>query len=235
MLAVSAGAALLATTGTGAYAAGKINSGDIENDTIRSADIKDGAIKKRDLRENLFDRLMEPGPAGPQGEMGPAGPQGEAGPAGPKGEPGPAGPKGEAGPAGPAGPEGEAGPAGPAGPKGDTGPAGPMGPAGPAATVGLSHWSEGGTVPAMQNGLPGSIEIVAECQQEGHFAIAGGYTAGGYKGGVTTYQNRNTAGAPGTDDWGKGWLVGFTNTTDQPQTVRTWVVCAEVVEDEPVS
>lgn len=103
------------------------------------------------------------------------------------------------------------------------------------AAIGLSHWSEGGTVPAMQNGLPGSIEIEADCQQEGHYAISGGYTAGTYKGGVTTYLNRNTAGAAGTDDYAKGWIVGFTNTTTTPQTVRTWVVCATAYEDEPSS
>jgi hypothetical protein len=114
----------------------------------------------------------------------------------------------------------------------------------PPETVGLSHWSEGGTVPPANKPfteadptdptyMPGYVEIVAECQKPDHKAIAGGYKAGSYKGGVVATLDRNTAGAPGTDEYAAGWIVGYTNFTDRPQTVRTWVVCAEVVEDEP--
>ena len=99
-------------------------------------------------------------------------------------------------------------------------------------SVGISHHSVGGTVPAASNGLPGSLEIKAYCQQDGHLAVGGGYTAGGYKGGVTTYQNRNTTEAVGDANYGKGWLVGFTNHNSTAQTVRAWVVCAEAHEDE---
>jgi hypothetical protein len=216
--AVTGGAIVLAVASGigGAYADDLIGSKDIKNQSIRSVDIGANEIggselsggvvgwrHSNDHTQHHIESLAEDGKDGKDGRDGD------------KGDPGKDGKDGAQGP------------------KGDPGVQGPQGPAGPPATVGLSHWSEGGTVPAARNGLPGSVEIVAECQQEGHYAIAGGYTAGSYKGGVTTYQNRNTAGAPGTHAYAAGWLVGFTNTTDQPQTVRTWVVCAEVVEDEP--
>jgi hypothetical protein len=203
--AVVGAAGLLVTLGgvSGAVAANTIGSKDIKNDSIRSVDVHNNTLRSKDVKDGVLGMRDLNDYTKAQIAAGGDGADGATGPRGPKGDTGATGPQG---------------------PKGDTG---------PAATVGLSHWSVGGTVPAMQNGLPGSIEVIAECQQEGHLAIAGGYTAGSYKGGVTTYQNRNTAGAPGTDAYGAGWLVGFTNTTDQAQTVRTWVVCASVVEDEP--
>jgi len=73
------------------------------------------------------EKIVNKGPAGPQGLQGPPGPEGprgETGAPGPKGE---TGPRGERGPAGPQGPQGGPGPQGKEGPKGSTGPQGPAG------------------------------------------------------------------------------------------------------------
>lgn len=176
----------------------------IPSNSISSRHVINGSLQKVDLSKKTLAALRgHVGPRGLRGEVGPTGSQGATGPQGPKGD------------------------------KGDRGDRGPKGDKGDDASVGISHWSVGGTVPAASPGLPGSVEIEADCQAPGQYAISGGYTAGSYKGGVTTYLNRNTAGAPGTPAYAKGWIVGFTNTTDQPQSVRTWVVCATVHEAEP--
>lgn len=201
LAAVAAGAALLVGFGSfGAVASGLITSEDIKNHEVKSADIDRDAVGSGKIEDGSV-KMRDLDPATVTELKGAQTAQDA-----PQGE------KGEKGDIGPAGPQG------------------PAGPAGPPATVGISHWSEGATVPAAVNGMPGSILVKAFCQQEGHYAISGGYTAGTYKGGVTTYVNY---GIPGMDPYAPGWQVGFTNTTDQPQSVRTWVVCAEVVEDEP--
>ncbi len=194
--AVAAGATILVGFGSfGAVASGMITSSDIKNHQVKTADIdrgavgsgkvKDGSLKIRDLDPATIAALQGAKTAGDA-------------PQGAKGD------KGDQGPQGPQGPKGD---------KGDD------------ATVGISHWSVGGTVPAANKPfsqadptdptyMPGSTELVAECQKPGHLAIAGGYTAGSYKGGVTTYYSYATPGAPGTDAYGAGWKVGFTNMTD---------------------
>jgi hypothetical protein len=105
-------ALFVALGGTGAYAADRISSKEIESDAVRSAHIKDGQVASADVRDGSL--LKNDFAAGQL----PAGAQGPAGPAGPKG---PAGPQGVAGPEGPEGPRGPEGPAGPTGPTGQTG------------------------------------------------------------------------------------------------------------------
>lgn len=215
--------ALFAGLSGGAIAATTITGKDVKNSSLTGADIKTNSITGTDIK-NLKAGDIKPGSISQKrlakGVVALLHKTAD-------GVPGPRGPAGAPGEASRA-----SGPAGPQGPKGDQG---PKGAAGNPAAVGISHWSETNTVPAKKNGEPGYIEVEADCQQPGHLAIGGGYVAGTYQGGVTTAVNKNTAGAAGTADYAKGWLVGFTNTTDTPQRVQTYVVCASVTEDEPGS
>ncbi len=95
-LVVATIAVVLSCTGVG-YAAAKITSGQIQDNTIQSRDIRDGSITPRDLA----DTAKTPGPSGATGPKGDTGPTGATGP---KGDTGPTGPQGEAGPVGPIGP-----------------------------------------------------------------------------------------------------------------------------------
>jgi len=55
MAAVGAGAAVLALLAGGAgYAAGEIDSGDIQNNSVRSVDVKDGDLRKKDMRPSFI-------------------------------------------------------------------------------------------------------------------------------------------------------------------------------------
>jgi hypothetical protein len=84
LAAVGAGAAVLAVLAGGAgFAAGQINSGDIQNDSIRGADIKDGNLKLKEFHRSAITGLK-----GEDGARGPAGPAGPEGPQGPAGAPG---------------------------------------------------------------------------------------------------------------------------------------------------
>jgi hypothetical protein len=58
---ISVAALVVATTGT-SYAAAKIGSGDIKDDSVRSRDVKNGSLRSQDFRGDL--------PAGPQGPAG---------------------------------------------------------------------------------------------------------------------------------------------------------------------
>jgi hypothetical protein len=83
-------AVVLAMSGS-AYAASKVTSAQIKDDTITTKDIKDHSIRGRDvenasmtadvLTQGALDELQ--GAAGPTGPAGPAGAAGAAGPAGP--------------------------------------------------------------------------------------------------------------------------------------------------------
>jgi hypothetical protein len=68
--AVGAGAAVLAVLAGGVgYAAGEINSKDIQNDSIRSVDVKDDSLKMKDFTNGVQKKIQgEPVPAG-QGAM----------------------------------------------------------------------------------------------------------------------------------------------------------------------
>jgi hypothetical protein len=55
-------ALFVALSGT-SYAAARIGSSDVINDSLKSADIKDGSLKKKDLRPGV----LKPGPPGPAG------------------------------------------------------------------------------------------------------------------------------------------------------------------------
>jgi hypothetical protein len=83
LVAVGAGAAVLAVLAGGAgFAAGQINSGDIQNNSVRGADIKDGNLKLKEFHASAVRGLKgedgAQGPAGPQGPQGPAGAPGDA-------------------------------------------------------------------------------------------------------------------------------------------------------------
>jgi hypothetical protein len=117
LLAVVAGAAIVAMVGAGAgWSAATITSADIANDTIKSKDVKDGAIKAKDLSPGVVDGLS--GPAGPAGPAGAAGAPGPIGPQGPKGNTGAQGAPGAPGAQGAPGAPGAPGIPGPAGPAG---------------------------------------------------------------------------------------------------------------------
>lgn len=81
--------------GGGAYAAGKIGSGDIKRGAVRSKHIKNGTIRARDINKKTRAAL--------RGQRGPAGPAGGGG-AGGTGATGPGGPRGGTGATGAAGP-----------------------------------------------------------------------------------------------------------------------------------
>src|SRR5687767_11519700 len=105
-------ALFVALGGTGAYAADRISSKEIESDAVRSAHIKDGQIASADVRDgSLLKNDFAAGqlPAGSQGPVGPKGPAGPQGVAGPEGPEGPRGPEGPAGPTGQTGQPGAPG------------------------------------------------------------------------------------------------------------------------------
>ncbi|MGQ0632819.1 MAG: collagen-like triple helix repeat-containing protein [Sporichthyaceae bacterium] len=72
--------ALSVALGGTSYAAAKITSADVKNDSLRGVDIKDGSLRAKDFGGSL-----------PRGDRGPAGP---TGPTGATGAPGPTGPAG---------------------------------------------------------------------------------------------------------------------------------------------
>jgi hypothetical protein len=59
---VLAAAAILATTGAGAYAAGQITTSDIKNHTIQIRDIKLGGLGYRNLSDYAKDKIEGPKP-----------------------------------------------------------------------------------------------------------------------------------------------------------------------------
>ncbi|HET9422218.1 MAG TPA: hypothetical protein VFO49_13860 [Nocardioides sp.] len=69
IVAVAGGAAVLAVLAGGAgFAAGQINSGDIENNSVRSVDVKDGDLKVKDLSNGTVNQLQ--GKDGKDGKNG---------------------------------------------------------------------------------------------------------------------------------------------------------------------
>jgi hypothetical protein len=144
-----------------------------------------------------WNKLGQPGPAGPQGPSGPQGPQGEPGPAGaagpqgPQGETGPQGPQGLQGPAGADGAQGPAGADGAQGPQGATGAQGPAGPSGVAATqvrqtsTNMPAGAGGGTPVFAFVGCPagtvlfgGGANIVTTALDRGKLFLAASHPAG---------------------------------------------------------
>ena len=89
---VMATIAVFAALAGGSYAAVKIGTKQLKNDSVTSAKIKNGTIVKKDIkratRRALRGAKGPAGPAGPRGADGPAGPTGPAGPEGPAGEKG---------------------------------------------------------------------------------------------------------------------------------------------------
>lgn len=105
-------ALIVALSGTG-YAATKITSkdvknnsltgADIKNNSLRGADIRNGTVGANDLKRRLRNQFRVAGASGvpgPQGAPGAPGAQGPPGPQGPKGD---QGLQGTAGPTGPSG------------------------------------------------------------------------------------------------------------------------------------
>jgi len=79
VVAVGAGAAVLALLAGGAgYAAGQIDSGDIEDETILSRDVKDGKLRLKDLSDGTQKNLQgQDGKDGQDGEDGQDGQDGK--------------------------------------------------------------------------------------------------------------------------------------------------------------
>lgn len=72
-------ALIAACTGT-AFAAAKITSNDVKNDSLRSADVRDRSLRAKDLAPRAKENLQgQRGPEGPRGPVGPQGPTGEDG------------------------------------------------------------------------------------------------------------------------------------------------------------
>lgn len=90
---VATGALVVALGGT-SYAAIKVGSEEIKNNSIRSVDIKNGTLQSRDFAPGT----LRFGPRGPVGFPGKTGPQGPQGPQGAVGPQGPQGVKGDSGP-----------------------------------------------------------------------------------------------------------------------------------------
>lgn len=88
--------AVVAATGGIGYAAGRIGSAQIADNSIQSRDVRDGSLGTGDLSTSARRAL--------RGATGPVGPAGSAGPAGAAGARGQDGPQGPIGPQGPAGP-----------------------------------------------------------------------------------------------------------------------------------
>ena len=74
-------ALMVALSGTG-YAATKITSKDVKNNSLTGADIRNGTVGTADLKRGVRRQLSV---AGPKGDQGSPGPQGIAGPQGPPG------------------------------------------------------------------------------------------------------------------------------------------------------
>ncbi|WP_370289182.1 hypothetical protein [Nocardioides sp.] len=87
---VATGALVVALGGT-SYAAIKVGSEEIKNNSVRSVDIKNGTLQSRDFAPGTL-RFGPRGPVGLPGKTGPQGPQGPAGAQGPQGEKGDSGP-----------------------------------------------------------------------------------------------------------------------------------------------
>jgi hypothetical protein len=82
--AVVAGASVLAVAAGGVgYAAAKIDSSDVLNESLRGVDIKDGSLRAKELSAGARESLK--GQQGPKGDPGEPGPQGEPGEPGPPG------------------------------------------------------------------------------------------------------------------------------------------------------
>jgi len=81
--------ALFMALGGVGYAAAKIGSAQIKNNSVRGKDIKNRTIQSKDISKGTRNALKgQTGPAGPQGSggpQGPGGPQGLQGPIGPRG------------------------------------------------------------------------------------------------------------------------------------------------------
>jgi hypothetical protein len=85
-------ALVLALSGAGAYAAGKIGGKRIKRHAIHARHIAAGAVHLRHLAPEVFTRFDRVGAPGPGGTRGPAGPRGPRGLRGPTGARGPTGP-----------------------------------------------------------------------------------------------------------------------------------------------
>ncbi len=96
--------ALVAATGGVGYAAGKIGSKQIVNNSLTSADVKNGTLQEKDLSAKAVAGL-----AGQNGAPGENGANGKNGANGTNGTDGAQGPAGPAGPTGGRGPTGAAG------------------------------------------------------------------------------------------------------------------------------
>lgn len=96
--------ALMATSATGAYAAGlaanSVGTTQLKKNAVTSAKIKNQSVKKADLAPNARGMAGPAGPAGAPGAVGPEGPVGAQGPAGAQGGVGPQGPIGPQGASG---------------------------------------------------------------------------------------------------------------------------------------
>ena len=97
--------AVFIALGGSSYAALKVTSANVRNNSLKSADVRNNTLKSVDVKDNsLLAKDFQAGqlPAGGQGTQGAAGPQGPEGPQGPQGERGAAGADGATGPRGPA-------------------------------------------------------------------------------------------------------------------------------------
>jgi hypothetical protein len=80
---VTATLALFIALGGGSYAALKVGSRQIANDSIRSVDVRNNQLKSVDVRNRTLLRRdfrpgqLDPGPQGPPGAQGPPGPPGQ--------------------------------------------------------------------------------------------------------------------------------------------------------------
>ena len=96
--------ALFVALGGTSYAALRIGSGEVRNNSLTSADIRNNSVRSIDVRNrSLLARDFKAGqlPAGARGAAGPAGPVGPVGPKGDAGEVGAKGDKGDRGDTGP--------------------------------------------------------------------------------------------------------------------------------------
>lgn len=93
--------ALFAAMGGTGYAAVKIGSKQIQDNSVASVDIKNGTVAAKDINRKTRGALK--GARGPAGQTGPAGAKGDTGAAGPQGLQGPKGDTGVQGVQGTAG------------------------------------------------------------------------------------------------------------------------------------
>lgn len=88
---VLASLALVVASSGSAYAAAKIGSADIRDNSIKSVDIKDNSVRGSDIKDGTLKArdfapgTLRTGPRGATGATGPAGASGQAGAAGPAG------------------------------------------------------------------------------------------------------------------------------------------------------